>query len=228
MKRLVVLFALASLAFLTSRAALAQSAPPMEPPDAPGSMSAPGSESVPGPDPAAPGDDAMMMGNGMMAPGSMDPAGMDPPMDPGADPGPGGMGRGHMQQARRGIMRRLQALDLSDDQWTKIREIHFAAQKEMIPKRADLQVKELDLRELLLDPKPDQGKVDATLDEIASARRSLAGVEVHALLQVRDVLTPEQLQKFLKPPMPGPRPAASAAPRGQMMQRRMGQQRGQR
>jgi len=104
-----------------------------------------------------------------------------------------GMGRGGM------LMRRLFALNLSDDQVTRIRGIMENTEKQAIPKKADIHVKDIELLQLLEQPQPAASQIDAKVGEISNAKRDLELVYVHALLQVRGVLTADQLQQFLNP-----------------------------
>jgi len=126
----------------------------------------------------------------------------------------GRMGRGGMRGRGQGVgggmlMRRLFALDLSSDQTTRVRGIMANAQKQAIPKEADIRVKQIELRELTQQPQPNMPQIDAKVGEISNAQKDVQLIRVHAMLQARAVLTPDQLQKFLSPTW---RPAAGPMP----------------
>jgi Spy/CpxP family protein refolding chaperone len=108
---------------------------------------------------------------------------------------PGG-GRGRM-----GAM--LHSLDLTPEQQKKVEAAHEKAQRAAIQAQADLQVARLDLQNLLRADHPDKVKIDAQIDKLARLRAGLQKTHVQALLEVRSVLTPEQVQKLHATDMTG-------------------------
>jgi Spy/CpxP family protein refolding chaperone len=123
--------------------------------------------------------------------------------DPG-DPGPGdrpdgGMGeRGPMGHGRRAMMERMRMarqLDLSRDQRDKIAQIRDREQRQMIRQRADLATARLDLRRLLREERIDRAAVNRQIDALARMRAEMAKARIGTMLEIRDVLTPEQRQK---------------------------------
>jgi len=96
-------------------------------------------------------------------------------------------------------MRRLRTLDLSADQWNMIRKIRVDSQKALIPKRAQLRVSRIELREALRAPQPNMKEIEVKLDELGKLRRDITLTRIQNLLQMRQVLTPDQLQKFMNP-----------------------------
>jgi len=59
-----------------------------------------------------------------------------------------------------------------------------------------MQVKQLDLRDLLAADQPDRAAIDAKLQEISSARLALDKSAIDYRLNSRDALTPEQRDKL--------------------------------
>jgi len=109
---------------------------------------------------------------------------------PGA-PG-GGMRRGP------GIARELhEKLNLTDDQRTKMADIHDRRARAAIPIQGDLRIASLDLHKLMRADKPDLRAIDTQIDRIASLRASLQKSRVAARLEARAVLTPAQ-QKLMR------------------------------
>lgn len=119
-------------------------------------------------------------------------------------PGPGGMGPG----GRRGPGGRMgpggqgpdglrEKLNMTDDQKTKLADIHDRQVRRAIPIQGDLRIAALDLRKVMQADKPDQPAINAQIDKIALLRASLQKSRVASMLEARSVLTPAQ-QKLLR------------------------------
>ena len=106
-------------------------------------------------------------------------------------PGPG-MRRGGAKGAEL-----RQKLDLTDDQKTKLADIHDRQARAAIPVQGDLRIASLDLRKLMRADKPDQRAIDAQIDRVAALRATLHKARVASMLAARAVLTPAQ-QKLMK------------------------------
>jgi Spy/CpxP family protein refolding chaperone len=113
--------------------------------------------------------------------------------------GPGmgpGMGAGH------GAMM-LHGLDLTPEQQKKVAVIHERAQRQMIQQQADVRIATMDLQQLMRAETPDKAKIDAQIDKVAQLRAGMQKSHTATLLEVRALLTPEQLKKFQPLPMGG-------------------------
>ena len=126
----------------------------------------------------------------------------DPPPDAGqrgpdrAWMGPGGPGmRGPGME--RGMRRAnlLRDLDLSKEQRDKIADLRDKQQRSAIRSQADLQVARLDLRRLMRADKPDRAAINRQIDRVTELRSELEKSRVGMMLDMRSVLTPEQLEK---------------------------------
>jgi Spy/CpxP family protein refolding chaperone len=106
--------------------------------------------------------------------------------------GPGGRG----MMMRHGMAMRFAALDLTDQQRDKLRDIHEAAARKSVQRRADIQLAHMDLRKLMRAETPSASAVNAQIDKIS--RLQADGMKAHfdTFLQARAVLTPEQLKKL--------------------------------
>jgi len=82
------------------------------------------------------------------------------------------------------------------DQATKIRQQEAAFRKTQILDRADLEVKRIDLGELMAADNPDRAAIDAKLTEISTSRLALEKAAVSFRLNSRNALTPDQRQKL--------------------------------
>lgn len=74
----------------------------------------------------------------------------------------------------------------------RIKELAYAANREAIELRPELQRGRLDLRHMLDDDRPDQGKVMKQIDVVSAAENKLHKNRVALLLAVRELLTVEQ------------------------------------
>ena len=122
-------------------------------------------------------------------------ADLPPGPGPGGRMGPG-MGRG-MGRGGRGPGELREKLNLTDDQKSKLADIHDRQAHAAIPIEADLRIASLDLRKLMRADKPDSRAIDAQIDRIASLRASLQKRHVAGMLEARMVLTPAQ-QKLMR------------------------------
>ena len=86
-------------------------------------------------------------------------------------------------------------LGLSDDQVARLHKIGVDAEKASIQTRADLELKHIELRELLRADNPDRDAIMGKLDEVNALRGKMEKQHVETLLDARGVLTPEQLKK---------------------------------
>jgi len=87
-------------------------------------------------------------------------------------------------------------LGLTPEQAAQIRQQASDFRKTEIRGRADMQVKRIDLRDLLAADKPDRAAIDAKLQEISSARLALDKSAIDYRLNSRDALTPAQRDKL--------------------------------
>lgn len=130
-------------------------------------------------------------------------------MGPGAHRGRGEWdhGRGRFERGERGrrgfALSRLlndpeiqKKVGISAEQVAKIRQQASAFRKAEIRQRADLEVKQVDLRDLLAVEKPDRAAIDSTLQQISAARLALEKARIDFRLNMKDALTPEQRQKL--------------------------------
>jgi Spy/CpxP family protein refolding chaperone len=87
-------------------------------------------------------------------------------------------------------------LQLTKEQREQIMEIRSNLQKQMIDLQADQKKLHLDLHEQLRKDKPNRKTIDATLAAINNKQGAIKKLHVDQHLQVREILTPEQRDKF--------------------------------
>jgi protein CpxP len=113
--------------------------------------------------------------------------------------GMGGMGmmHGNMQGMMGGQAGGPMAfLKLTDEQKTKIQDLHLALQKEVLPVRAELQKQRANLKLELTADKFNEGKVKSIEAEISKLTSDIALKTALHQRAVRDLLTPDQKKQF--------------------------------
>lgn len=87
-------------------------------------------------------------------------------------------------------------LGVSADQAAKIRQQESDFRKAEIRNNADLQIKRMDLNDLLSADKADRAAIDSKLQEIGTAQVAVEKSAIDYRLTMRDALTPAQRQKL--------------------------------
>ncbi|MCL6584277.1 MAG: Spy/CpxP family protein refolding chaperone [bacterium] len=87
-------------------------------------------------------------------------------------------------------------LDLSTKQQQQMHDLRFAFQKKTIDLRDQIGKKRLEQKALLEAETVDWKKVDALTDEIAKLRASIEKERMRQRVEMRKILTPEQLKKL--------------------------------
>ena len=88
------------------------------------------------------------------------------------------------------------ALGLTDEQAEKLHQIFFNARKANIKTRADLEIKRMELRELMRAETTDRDAALKKVQEISALREQMMRQHVETMLAAKTVLTPEQQKKF--------------------------------
>jgi Spy/CpxP family protein refolding chaperone len=130
-----------------------------------------------GPGPGDAGPDQGMMFAGHMG------RGMGPGMEMGMR-GPGG-----------GCAKMADELELTKDQRKQLEDLSVNFRKEIIPMRAQVQVLNIDLQQLIRSDAK-QTEIDAKIDQIGKLRTDVQKKSVGLRLAMRGVLTPEQRDKW--------------------------------
>jgi Spy/CpxP family protein refolding chaperone len=126
-------------------------------------------------------------------------AGADAQMAHGRGKGPGmGMGPGCGMGMWDGAhaMHVINALGLDDNQSAEVKSILHQLQKEMIKKRADIQVAEVELKEILEKDPVDVKTAEVKVKQIASLKTEAAMMHIQGIEDVKAKLTPEQKKKL--------------------------------
>jgi Spy/CpxP family protein refolding chaperone len=105
-----------------------------------------------------------------------------------------------------------QRLGITADQTAKIRQQNSDFQKTTIRNRADLQVKRIELNDLLAADNPDRTAIEAKLSEVSAAQMAREKAAIDNRLAIRDILTPAQRQQLQQLRTNGFQPAGGGPP----------------
>ena len=95
-------------------------------------------------------------------------------------------------------MEALEEVDLSNEQIDKIRAIRENAHKLNIPLRGQLELKEVEIRELINGDKPDKEKVAAKIKEMETIKAQMHVNRSNAHIDALNELTKDQRNKMEK------------------------------
>ncbi len=87
-------------------------------------------------------------------------------------------------------------LGLTQEQREKIKDIVFDMEKQAENIRSQVRIKEIELRELFLEEKPDLKKVENKIKEIGNISIELRILKIREFFKVKEVLTHEQWEKL--------------------------------
>lgn len=90
----------------------------------------------------------------------------------------------------------LEELSLSKEQKEKIKNIHFNNEKMAEEIKSKIKIKEIELREILLEEKPDIKKIENKIKEIGDLNTELRILKIRNFFQIKEILTKEQWEKF--------------------------------
>jgi Spy/CpxP family protein refolding chaperone len=99
--------------------------------------------------------------------------------------------RGHMGD-------RAEELSLTDQQMKDLRELQYNFRKTGIGLKADLKEARLELRHQMMQDSPDKKEIARLVDQVAKAHKSVLKHEVDRKLATKEILTPEQYEKFMQ------------------------------
>jgi len=94
---------------------------------------------------------------------------------------------------------RLEMLDLSDEQREAIEDTKFDAQKKIIPLRADIELRRLDLHKEMQSDDPNRNKIMKIVKEISDLELKIKQTEINKRLDIHSILTPEQREELKRP-----------------------------
>ena len=90
----------------------------------------------------------------------------------------------------------IESLNLSEEQKTEINKTLLDFQKDAVELRNSIQIGELEVKALLLEPQTELVKIRAKLQEIADSQTELKMKGIEEYLAVKSILTSEQQEKL--------------------------------
>lgn len=87
-------------------------------------------------------------------------------------------------------------LNLSKEQIEKIKKIQTAAQKLNIPLKSDMELKQMELKDLMSADPPDKNAISAKVKEMDALRTQIKLNRINSRIDCRNVLTKEQKDKM--------------------------------
>ncbi len=94
------------------------------------------------------------------------------------------------------LLKHKDDIGLTAEQVGKIEKMQVQQQETFIKKQAEINVKELKLGTFLKEDKIDRGKLEGMIQEIGKMRTDLQVQHINHLLDLRDLLTADQLKKL--------------------------------
>jgi len=115
------------------------------------------------------------------------------------------MGQRHgMMEMAHHMGKYLATLNLDDQQKKMLDEIKSRIMKETIRKMADIQIAQIELRDLIKQDPLDMKAVEAKIKQIAAMKSDLGIAHIRVLEEIKKILTPEQRKKFMDMLWSGP------------------------
>jgi Spy/CpxP family protein refolding chaperone len=105
-----------------------------------------------------------------------------------------GGGAGLLRMAENPRVR--QYLGLTDEQVGRLHKIGVDSEKSSVQTRADMEMRHIELRELMRADNPDHDAIMQKLDEVNTLQGKMQKQRVETMFSARSVLTPEQQKKI--------------------------------
>jgi len=96
------------------------------------------------------------------------------------------------------VLKAISMLDLTDEQQQEIQTIRFLYAKDMVRKKADIDVASIELHEILVMDAVDMKIAEQKIRQVASLRGDLEIMNLKLREQIKAKLTPEQLEQLQK------------------------------
>jgi Spy/CpxP family protein refolding chaperone len=94
-------------------------------------------------------------------------------------------------------MERLKDLGLDEKQKEAVQAIHLRTKKEMVRKKADVQVAEIELKEVLSKDPVDLKAAEAAVKKVEGMKSEKRMLHIKTMEEIKASLTPEQKKKFV-------------------------------
>lgn len=112
-----------------------------------------------------------------------------------------------------GHMEMLKHLGLDDKQMSTVKAIHSKTQKEMIKRKAEIRISQIELKEILSKDTVDMTAAESAVKKLEGMKSDMKMLHIKAMEEIKTVLTAEQKKKFLDMISDGPMGMGGHAPR---------------
>ncbi len=106
---------------------------------------------------------------------------------------------GHEARHQPKHMMKLEMLDLSPEQQEEIENSRYEVEKKVIPLRAEIQLKHLDMRKEMKADNPNRSKLMNLTKQISDLQLKTKQLMLDQKLKIHSTLTPEQREQLKKP-----------------------------
>ncbi len=96
------------------------------------------------------------------------------------------------------LERHSDEIGLTEEQESEIKAVHFDSQKEVIGLKAELEIAELELRQLMDEDEPDEAEVYRKIDGMGTLKTEIHKKRIANKLAVKSILSEEQEEKLKK------------------------------
>ncbi len=106
---------------------------------------------------------------------------------------------GHEVRHQPKHMMKLEMLDLSPEQQEEIENSRYEVEKKVIPLRAEIQLKHLDMQKEMKADNPNRSKLMTTIKQMSDLQLKIKQLMLDQKLKIHSTLTPEQREQLKKP-----------------------------
>jgi Spy/CpxP family protein refolding chaperone len=114
-----------------------------------------------------------------------------------------GQGRHHQKSIQEKFFKKVKMihryqdeLNVTDDQLNQTRELKITLKKDLIKKKADIEIISVDIRSLLYEDKVDVNAVNKLIDQKYEIKKSKMKMVVKSLSELKKILSKEQMEKL--------------------------------
>jgi Spy/CpxP family protein refolding chaperone len=93
-------------------------------------------------------------------------------------------------------MEMFKHLGLDEKQASAVKAIHSKTRKEMIKRKADIQIAEIELKEILSSDTVDMAAAEAAVKKVEGMKSDMKMMHIKAMSEIKSNLNPEQKKKF--------------------------------
>ncbi len=110
--------------------------------------------------------------------------------------GQGQAGQGQRQRLMQMHERRMEKLNLTDEQKKEMQKLRIDLQRKNIPIQSQIRLARLDIREQMAADKPDKAKIEKLMKQVSDLQLQVKMNGLDHMFAVRNILTPEQLKEW--------------------------------